>query len=273
MKNLLISSSPLPAALVTIITCLTLLLHHSQASSLATSTSSKTNIVEILQKAGHFGSLLRLLKATQMDTRINSEVRKSNQGLTIFAPSDAGFSGLKSGTLNTLSNEQQVQLVQFHVLTSYLSPSQFQTATNPLHTQAGSSDDGQFPLNITTDGGQVNVTSGVVNTTVANTVFNDGHLAVYQVDQVLLPQVIFAPAPPAPAPAPAKHKKKAKASPPPAALLAAPPPESASSTTPAVSSDKPSADASGAEAGLVLVRRSLVGVWGAAVVVVAAFWL
>lgn len=230
-------------------------------SSLATSSK---NIVEILQKAGGFSSLLRLLKATQMDVRINSEIRKSDQGLTIFAPSDAAFSALQPGTLNTLSNEQQVQLVQFHVLTSYLSPSQFATATNPLHTQAGSSADGQFALNVTTDGGggHVNLTSGVVNATLADNVFSDGHLAVYHVDKVLLPQLIFAPAPPAPAPAPEKPKKKKKAkesSPPPASALAvSPPPEK---STAAASSNTPKVEAS---SGVVVKSSSLVvGIGGA----------
>ena len=93
--------------------------------------------------------------------------------------------------------------------------SQFQTASNPLHTQAGSSDDGQYPLNVTTSGNQVNVTTGVVDTTVSNTIYSDNQLAVYQVDQVLLPLALFGPPPtaaPAEAPGPTKPEKNVRAS-------------------------------------------------------------
>ncbi|XP_057981098.1 fasciclin-like arabinogalactan protein 12 [Malania oleifera] len=197
MKSNLLSSLSLP---LLVIILLNYIATESQALSLAT--AGDRNITAILEKAGPFSNLIRLLKATQMDDRINTQLNKSNQGLTIFAPSDDGFSGLATGTLNSLTYQQQVQLAQFHVLTSYISSTQFQTATNPLHTEAGDSTDGQFPLNITTSNGQVNLTSGVVNATVGNSVYTDGHLAVYQVDHVLLPQQIFAVAAPAPAPAP-----------------------------------------------------------------------
>ncbi|CAN6993675.1 unnamed protein product, partial [Brassica oleracea var. botrytis] len=45
-----------------------------------------------------------------------------------------------------------------------LSSSNFQTISNPLRTQAGDSAEGHFPLNITTSGNTVNITSGVTNT-------------------------------------------------------------------------------------------------------------
>ncbi|GMI65820.1 hypothetical protein HRI_000251300 [Hibiscus trionum] len=84
-----------------------------------------------------------------------------------------------------------------------MSTSQFQTASNPLRTQAGDVKSGNFPLNVTTAGNQVNLTTGVVNATVENTVYSDRRIAVYQVDQVLLPLQIFGTTPvPVPAPAP-----------------------------------------------------------------------
>lgn len=54
----------------------------------------------------------------------------------------------------------------------------------------------------------MNITTGIVNTTVSGTVYTDNQLAVYQVDKVLLPWSIFGPTPPAPAPAPISAKKK-----------------------------------------------------------------
>ena len=75
-----------------------------------------------------------------------------------------------------------------------------------MRTQAGDIKSGKFPLNVIASGNQVNITTGVVNATVANTVFSDRRIAVYQVDQVLLPLQIFGPTP-APAPASSKPEK------------------------------------------------------------------
>ncbi|KAI5666232.1 hypothetical protein M9H77_16085 [Catharanthus roseus] len=170
-----------------------------------------TNITKILEKAGQFTTLIRILKLTQVGDQINQQLNNSNSGLTVFAPTDNAFSSLQSGTLNSLSDQQKVQLIQFHIIPSFISMSQFQTVSNPLRTQAGGSDAGEFPLNVTTAGNnQVNITTGVDNTTVSGTVYTDNQLAVYQVDKVLLPLSLFGPASPAPAPSPASAKSKKK---------------------------------------------------------------
>ncbi|XVF04924.1 hypothetical protein REPUB_Repub05bG0126800 [Reevesia pubescens] len=181
----------------------------AQAQAQAPAPPGPTNITKILEKAGQFTILIRLLKATQVANQLFGQLNNTNNGMTIFAPSDNAFSSLKSGTLNSLTDEQKVELVQFHIVPTYLSSSQFQTVSNPLRTQAGDSGDGKFPLNVTTSGNTVNITTGLTNTSVSGTIYTDGQLAVYQVDQVLQPLEIFAPRPPAPAPAPAKSKKAA----------------------------------------------------------------
>ncbi|KAE8725097.1 Fasciclin-like arabinogalactan protein 11 [Hibiscus syriacus] len=161
------------------------------------------NITSILEKGGQFATFIKLLKSTQVADQLNNELStpNPNDGLTIFAPGDTAFSGLKSGTLNSLSDQEKLSLVQFHILPTLMSTSQFQTASNPLRTQAGDVKSGKFPLNVTAAGNQVNITTGVVNATVANTVYSDRRIAVYQVDQVLLPLQIFGTTPvPAPAP-------------------------------------------------------------------------
>ncbi|XP_010253626.1 PREDICTED: fasciclin-like arabinogalactan protein 11 [Nelumbo nucifera] len=219
--------------LITLLKCTTTL-----AQAPAPGPSGPTNITAILEKAGQFTTLIRLLKSTQMADQINQQLNNSNQGITLFAPTDNAFSNLKSGTLNSLTDQQKVQLVQFHVLPSFISVSQFQTVSNPLRTQAGNSNNGQFPLNVTTTGNQVNITTGVVNTTVANTIYTDNQLAVYQVDQVLLPLQLFGP--PSPAPAPSKSKKESPPS---------------SSDAPTASSDDAPVDSSGA---VVLTRHLIV---------------
>ncbi|KAI3523416.1 hypothetical protein L1887_01521 [Cichorium endivia] len=199
------------------------------AQAPAPAPSGPTNITKILEKAGQFTTLMRLFKLTQVGDQINTQLNNSNQGMTVFAPTDNAFSALKSGTLNSLSDQQKVELLQFHVLPQYLTTSQFQTISNPLRTQAGDSASNKFPLNITSSGNQVNVTTGVVDTTVANTIYTDGSLAVYQVDKVLLPMDLFGPPSPAPAPTPEKKKKSG-----------------ADDDTPATDDSTPSADASGA---------------------------
>ncbi|XP_065856469.1 fasciclin-like arabinogalactan protein 11 [Euphorbia lathyris] len=171
--------------------------------------SGPTNVTAILEKAGQYTTFIKLLKATQEANQINTQLNNSNQGLTIFAPTDNAFTSLKPGTLNSLNDQAKVQLVQFHILPTFISMSQFQTVSNPLRTQAGNSANGEFPLNVTTSGNQVNVTTGVDTATVANTVFTDGSLAVYQVDKVLLPLDLFGS--PAAAPAPAPGSKAGKA--------------------------------------------------------------
>nr|DAD26149.1 TPA_asm: hypothetical protein HUJ06_027617 [Nelumbo nucifera] len=195
--------------LITLLKCTTTL-----AQAPAPGPSGPTNITAILEKAGQFTTLIRLLKSTQMADQINQQLNNSNQ------------------------DQQKVQLVQFHVLPSFISVSQFQTVSNPLRTQAGNSNNGQFPLNVTTTGNQVNITTGVVNTTVANTIYTDNQLAVYQVDQVLLPLQLFGP--PSPAPAPSKSKKESPPS---------------SSDAPTASSDDAPVDSSGA---VVLTRHLIV---------------
>lgn len=80
-----------------------------------------------------------------------------------------------------------------------------------MRTQAGDDPD-RLALNVTSSGNQVNMTTGIVNTTVGGTVYSDNQLAVYQLDKVLLPRDFFVPKPPAPAPAPAKPKASKKKS-------------------------------------------------------------
>ncbi|KAA8518763.1 hypothetical protein F0562_016463 [Nyssa sinensis] len=173
-------------------------------------TTNSPNIYTILKKASQFSTFLQLLKITQVGDQINIQLSK-NQRLTVFAPPDNAFGNLKSGTLNKLTDQQQSELMQFHVLTSFFSGSQFQTVSNPLPTEAGSG--GRFPLNVTTSGNSVNITTGVVNATVTHTIYSDNQLAVYQVDKVLLTYDIFGPPTPAAAPAPLKPLKPKKKAP------------------------------------------------------------
>ncbi|CAM0879634.1 unnamed protein product [Alopecurus aequalis] len=175
-----------------------------------------TNITGVLAKAGQFNTFIRLLRSTGVAAQIDSQLNSSSgNGLTVFAPTDNAFTSLAAGTLNSLSDSQKNSLVQYHVLSTAVSMSQFDTVSNPLRTQAGSSSPGEYPLNVTSTGGQnVNISTGVVNATVENTLYTGDQLVVYQVSKVLLPMAIAGTPAPAPAPvAPGKTKGKTPASP------------------------------------------------------------
>ena len=148
------------------------------------------DITVILKKAGKFTTFIGLLKSTQVDDLINNQL-KSNLGFTIFAPTDTAFSDLESGTLNSFTEEQKTALTKFHIVPSFLTVSQFQTVSNPVNTVAG--DSAEFPLNVVSNGTQVNITTGLVNTTVDSTVYSDGQLAVYEIPDVLLSQGVVKP--------------------------------------------------------------------------------
>ncbi|KAG6739006.1 hypothetical protein POTOM_058641 [Populus tomentosa] len=107
-----------------------------------------TNVTKILEKAGHFTIFIRLLRSTQEENHLFSALNDSSTGLAIFAPTDSAFLELKSGTLNTLSDGDKSELVKFHVIPTFLSPSQFQTLVLEGVFRISSSEDSS------SDGGQ-----------------------------------------------------------------------------------------------------------------------
>ncbi|KAJ6688636.1 FASCICLIN-LIKE ARABINOGALACTAN PROTEIN [Salix koriyanagi] len=110
----------------------------AQSPAAAPAPAGPTNVTKVLEKGGQFSVFIRLLKATQEDVTLNGQLNNTNNAITIFAPSDSAFSSLKSGTLNSLNDQEKAELVQFHIIPQFLSSSQFQTVSNPLTTQAGS---------------------------------------------------------------------------------------------------------------------------------------
>ena len=162
------------------------------------------DITKILGKAGGFSVFIRLLKSTGVSDQIYGQLNNSNNGFTIFAPTDAAFSNLKPGTINSLSDLQKTQLLQFHILNTVVTLSNFQTLSNPVPTEAGDTSAGEFPLTVITAGNQVNISTGLVNTTLGGTVYSDNQLEIYQVEKVLLPVDIFDPKAKAKAKSPAE---------------------------------------------------------------------
>ncbi|KAK9664242.1 hypothetical protein RND81_14G028000 [Saponaria officinalis] len=160
-------------------------------------TPSPVNLTGILSKAGQFNTFIRLLTTTQVADQVNSQVNHSSEGMTVFAPTDNAFQNLKPGAINSLTTQEQVQLVLYHVLPKYFSIDSFETASNPVRTQATGNDGKAFDLTVTYLGvNRVNVSTGLVTTQVNSALSDKFPLAVYQVDKVLLPNELFGPKPP-----------------------------------------------------------------------------
>jgi len=142
------------------------------------------------------------MKTTQLINQLDAQlITIKSGGLTIFAPDDSSFSNLKVGFLNSLADNQKIELLQFHVLPTYVSSSNFDSLSNPVRTLAGDNPD-RLQLNVTAYGNNVNISTGVVNATITGVIYSDKVLAIYHVDKVLLPLDFFKPKPPAPAPSP-----------------------------------------------------------------------
>ncbi|RRT40379.1 hypothetical protein B296_00058566 [Ensete ventricosum] len=206
---------------------LTATLVQAQPEAAPPAPAGPLNITAILAKGGQYTSFIRLIRQTRVDEQVNSQLNNSYNGLTVFAPTDNAFAGLKAGTLNGLSQQQQIELVLYHVLPRYYSLTAFQTASNPVMTQA-SGKTGVWTLNVTASSDhQVNVSTGVVEAPINNAIYADFPLVVYSVEKVLLPYEIFGPKPPAAAPKPST-KKPSPAPEHAADGRAAPPPEGSS---------------------------------------------
>ncbi|XP_061349014.1 fasciclin-like arabinogalactan protein 12 [Gastrolobium bilobum] len=163
-----------------------------QSPSDSTPDNAAIDIVGILRKAKSFNVLIRLMKTTQLINQLNAQlVTTKSGGLTILAPDDSAFSELKAGFLNSLSDGQKLELLQFHVISDYVSSSNFDTLTNPVRTLAGAKP-GKVELNVVSYGGSVNISTGEVNTTINGIIYSDKHLAIYKVGKVLLPLDFFA---------------------------------------------------------------------------------
>jgi uncharacterized surface protein with fasciclin (FAS1) repeats len=172
----------------------------------AAATPAPPNVTAVLEKGGQYTKFIRLMKSTQQDTQLNAQANSSDTGFTVFAPTDNAFDSLKAGTLNSLTQQEQVSLVQAHIVPTFYSMDSFETASNPVRTQASGAD-GPYTVNVTaTSNSQVNVSTGLVSTMVGTALRSSKPLAVYSVDKVLLPYDLFGPKPPASSP-PAKGKK------------------------------------------------------------------
>ena len=189
--------------------------------------SANVNITALLEKAGckTFASLI-----------VSSGVIKTYQsaaekGLTIFAPNDEAFKARGVPDLNKLTNAEVVSLLQYHAAAKYLPVGALKTSKDPISTLA-SNRPGKYQITTTADGDAVTLHTGMGPSRLAQTVVDSTPLAIFTVDNVLLPTELFgkspssAPAPEpvsAPSPAPVLAPATAPAVEAPTPLGASPP--------------------------------------------------
>ena len=197
------ATSPLSLLLLSLFLSLSL---HAQAQAPAApapAPSGPVNFTAVLEKGGQFVTFMKLLNKTQTFNQIENQLNSSSEGMTVFAPTDNAFNNLKAGALNGLNQQQQVQLLQYHMLSKFYSLSNLLLVSNPVSTQA-SGHEGVWGLNFTGQSNQVNVSTGLVVVQINNALRQDFPLAVYPIDKVLLPEELFGVKPPtASPPAPA----------------------------------------------------------------------
>lgn len=160
------------------------------------------NLTQLLSVAGPFNTLLSLLEASELLTTLQSQANNTEQGLTIFAPSDPAFSSLSKKTMANLTAQQKKAFLLAHCIPKFYTLADFQNFSNPANTMATGDNGGKYNLNITSKNGAVSVSSGYVNTPIASAVYSASPLALYMVGKVLLPEDIFGLPSPSPAPAP-----------------------------------------------------------------------
>jgi uncharacterized surface protein with fasciclin (FAS1) repeats len=135
-----------------------LLAHAKTAPAVADAPSpvaEPLNFTHILEKGTQYKTFLRMLKDTQVGAQVVNQLEDSIEGLTVMAPTDNAFNSLKPGTLNKLTNQQQSELIMYHIFPKYYSFVTFQTTSNPVSTQA-TSEEGTCTVNITSGSNQVN---------------------------------------------------------------------------------------------------------------------
>ncbi|XP_027062197.1 fasciclin-like arabinogalactan protein 7 [Coffea arabica] len=162
------------------------------------------NLTHLLSYAGPFHTFLNYLEKTKVLETFQNQANNTEEGITIFAPTDDAFSKLKNPSLSNLTDDQIKSVLLFHALSHYYSLSDFKNLSemSPVMTYAG----GQYTLNFTDVSGDVSIDSGWTKTKVSSSVVATDPIAVYEIKNVLLPEAIFgAGIPPTAAPAPAPH--------------------------------------------------------------------
>ncbi|KAI3701054.1 hypothetical protein L2E82_45697 [Cichorium intybus] len=218
---------------------------------------SAVNIRSLLAAAG-CRAFNKLITTTGV---VDIYQKMAQDGLTVFAPSDAAFKATGLPDFNKLTNAELVSLLLYHAVPSYVPRITLKNEKDPLHTLATNSA-GEFAFTVQSVGDSITLNSGVVDSRVLNMVTDSVPVSIFTIDSVLLPMELFATTPsPADAPhsppetsppsvsAPAPGSRPIASSPAPVAGSSPVIPPPASSTPPTLSpaggaapADNPAAD-------------------------------
>lgn len=192
--------------------------------------SADVNITALLEKAG-CKTFASLLVSSGVIKTFESAISK---GLTVFAPSDEAFKAAGVPDLTKLTNAEVVSLLQYHAANGYNPVGTLKTTKGSISTLA-TNGAGKFDLTVTTAGDSVTLHTGVDSSRLADTVLDSTPLAIFTVDNVLLPTELFGKAP---SPAPAGEPV---AAPSPAPTVASPSPAPVTVEAPSPSAASPPA--------------------------------
>ncbi|KAL2631819.1 hypothetical protein R1flu_016505 [Riccia fluitans] len=143
------------------------------------------DLAQVLTGFYHYNTFIRLLNATGVTDALAA---MQGQGLTVFAPTDAAFSAL-SKPVESLPEDEQKQLMEYHVIESYLSLDSFKPLVDShLQTLAATLATKGYKLNVT----GLFLQTGIVNVTIGDVLEDTNPVAMYSVDTVLLPEDLFA---------------------------------------------------------------------------------
>lgn len=133
--------------------------------------SGTENIVEALTAAGGFGTLLQAAVDTgAADTLV------MDGPFTLFAPSDEAFAKLPEGTLDSLTTEQLLDILLYHVIPSEV------PASAVSNTKIAMANGGEAVIQVTPEGGVIIQGANVTQTDIMGT-----NGVIHFIDQVILP--------------------------------------------------------------------------------------
>ncbi|MEQ9308862.1 MAG: fasciclin domain-containing protein [Balneolaceae bacterium] len=140
-----------------------------------TQVDGQLNIVETALENENFSILAQAIQDAGLTVALEGE-----GPFTVFAPTNSAFEALPSGTLESLTNEQLVQILQFHVVEGRIASTDL-AITQDVATLSGEE------LLIQFESGTVTI-NGTSNVTLANVEASNG--IIHAINTVLLPQGI-----------------------------------------------------------------------------------
>lgn len=147
----------------------------AQAEARYVAHHEESNIVEVAQAAGQFGTLLAAAEAADLVGALTGE-----GPLTVFAPTDAAFAALPEGTVESLllpeNKDQLVAVLQLHVIAGKVTSDQLAGAVTEAETLGGT---------VTIDGTD-GVTVNGIDVVSADVMASNG--VIHVIDEVILPQ-------------------------------------------------------------------------------------